>query len=98
MGADFTEANLTGASLKDSFLAGANFTRAKLEKADLKNAVLEDAEFEGADLTKANLTGIEILGHELDEAHNLPLSWLGLLVHPILKARRQKRRDQNLEK
>ena len=50
-------ANLTGADLRDAYLAGANLTGADLRDANLAGANLADANLAGADLRDAYLAG-----------------------------------------
>ena len=66
MGADLTDANLSGA-----LLIGANFTKADLTRANLRGVGIMIADFTNADLTDADLSGADwgaFLGPTLTDA------------------------------
>jgi hypothetical protein len=54
-GADLSGANLREANLHETYLDGANLRKANLHEADLSGANLRDAHLTGADLSEANL-------------------------------------------
>lgn len=60
---DWADADLSGASLESSYLAGVDFSGA-----DLSGANLAWSELRGADLTGANLTGTDLMGVDLSDA------------------------------
>jgi uncharacterized protein YjbI with pentapeptide repeats len=67
-------ANLRGANLSQSFLAGAQFRRARLEGADLRFASLEGANLtlarvDGADLREVKFEGVVLSGAWLRDAN-----------------------------
>ena len=78
-GADFTEASLEGALLRDVALRGADFTRARLSGADLSGADLRDAKlrsvvavgarFVKSNLAKANLSRSDLMDAILQRAN-----------------------------
>jgi uncharacterized protein YjbI with pentapeptide repeats len=59
---------LSGASLREAFMAGANLEGAILKKADLDGAVLRSAKLKKADLSRANLEGTNLEGADLEKA------------------------------
>ena len=61
-GADFTDADLAGGSLKKSKLAGAIFRNTVLAAVDLRGADLREADFTNADLAQALLQGADLTG------------------------------------
>jgi uncharacterized protein YjbI with pentapeptide repeats len=65
---DFSGADLTRATLKNSNLSGARFTNAILRRADLTRCNLSGADFSGADLTDASLAFANLSGATLRHA------------------------------
>lgn len=86
-GADFTEAVLTSANLRQCRLAGCDFTRAELGGADLSECDLRrarfyratgrEARFTKADLSQAVFTGANLMCALLDRAKVHGTSFLG---------------------
>jgi|GEM_PF-6368808 len=84
-GASLQEANLGGATLRDTNLAGADLSRADLGAAFLGGANLRDANlsgadtfgtyFEGTDLSGANLTGVRLSNTRLLNANLKGATW-----------------------
>jgi uncharacterized protein YjbI with pentapeptide repeats len=67
-GADFREADLTGALLRGADLSGADLRGAHLWEADLSGADLSGADLQEADLRHANLSGATFREAHLREA------------------------------
>ena len=67
-GADFTDADLAGGSLKKSKLVGAIFRNTVLAAVDLRDADLREADFTNADLAQALLQGADLTGAVLSGA------------------------------
>jgi uncharacterized protein YjbI with pentapeptide repeats len=65
VGIDFSGADMTRATLKNSNLNGARFTNAILRRADLTRCNLSGADLTGADLTEASLAGANLSGATL---------------------------------
>lgn len=75
----FVETDLTGANLRDAFLARSTFVdvnfsridgrRAKFDSAVLKGARFDEARLIGIDFTNADLTGASFRGADLRNAH-----------------------------
>ena len=63
--ADFSNADLKHACLREALLIQANFSNANLRYADLQGAMLMKSNFNGAILTGANLTGASLWGTDL---------------------------------
>lgn len=91
-GADFTLADLTGASLRNGVFVGAKFVGADLNKADL-----DSADLRGADFTDATLTGTDWDRARFDEQTLWPkgfktpasLVWKGAGADPRLAPTRR---------
>lgn len=67
-GADFSQANLAGVSLRDANLKGANLTQANLQGADLTGADLSGAVLNNTNLSGASLTGALMKSASLENA------------------------------
>ncbi|MGH8609456.1 MAG: pentapeptide repeat-containing protein [Gammaproteobacteria bacterium] len=73
-GAQFSQALMLGADLRDAQLQGANLSNARLqgvilEKANLNGADLAGANVQGANLDRAQLQGARLMGAELQGAN-----------------------------
>jgi hypothetical protein len=70
--ADFFEADLSGASLKQARAREAVFFRATCNGTVFKEAELQDADFREADLEGARFDGANLTGAKFDGARNIP--------------------------
>jgi len=66
---DFSEANLSGAYLREADLRWANLREANLRGASLYGANLSEADLSGANLRRANLRDTNLSGANLSEAY-----------------------------
>ncbi|PTB99098.1 hypothetical protein C9993_04815 [Marinobacter sp. Z-F4-2] len=67
-GADFFQANLSGASFKNSILEGAQFYESTLSGSTLKGCNLRSANFNAAALSNVNLLGADLKGTNFSNA------------------------------
>lgn len=80
--ANFTRADLTGASLTGANAAVANFTRANLTNVDFRGANLAGANFTRANLTGANFLGVNLYSGGIGPPINLTGAKWGHTVCP----------------
>jgi uncharacterized protein YjbI with pentapeptide repeats len=72
---DLTGADLQKRLFRLANWPGANLSGAKLDNSDLAGAILWDANFTGASMTYVNLSGAQMMGADLSGA-NLQYAWL----------------------
>ena len=68
-GQNFSQANLTNATLVSKNLAGATFSNSNLSNADLHLSNLSSASLAGANLAGANLAGVNLRGADLSNSN-----------------------------